>query len=450
MPKKQSAGCLTANSGHVVPSPIIDYNTSFASISQTSANPLPIMMTLKRTRATHTNNGSCLALSSDLSTSADSDSTAREEPWPWQMPIETGLSRSPASAGCSVVSLTEDVSREDVMGGGSRGLEVETMLLDQSDLEKDQELHMEELTLHQSIVRETFAPIRRLPAEVLLMIFDVLCSVFHKDDFPEALEWDGPLRHTAPLRLSMVCATWKSLISHTKRLWRVIALDVGWSCDQEELQRLVQIYMDRSGTAGLHIYVFSFTDDDMDELDMEGGTWHPMESSSLMRLLIGEAHRWQSLSLIVGNRRTVHDLFQSLPESLPQLASFTVGDVSEPSEDNSIRCTVPSMPALKHLSFPLSFPSTLCTPFLPLTQIESLDVGLAAAQLPPFMDVVQEEIMPCLTRLRVGGYHTPAAGHRCLHVRHAPSTRSSWNGILIGICLLIISLLCSHRSLSRT
>ncbi|KAL0570048.1 hypothetical protein V5O48_011919 [Marasmius crinis-equi] len=125
--------------------------------------------------------------------------------------------------------------------------------------------------------RSLLAPIHRLPTEILAHIFSMAC---------DKTIW---VSCSAPrvVKLSTVCGRWRELALSTTSLWSALRIDFSfWAGRFPDLERLIRIFMDRSGGSRLRL-----------ELDFT--TLEEVEAclSSIISLLVRNCARWQTVSL---------------------------------------------------------------------------------------------------------------------------------------------------------
>ncbi|KAJ7776596.1 hypothetical protein DFH07DRAFT_980846 [Mycena maculata] len=138
-------------------------------------------------------------------------------------------------------------------------------------------------------------PIRRLPAELLVEIFDLCWHLFtpsfeditfgsgHGDDHYSSVETElARLAHAPLLDLSKVCSQWHKLALGTPSLWSEIQLDtMVWNIQAETLLGLLKSALERGGDSSLSIMI------------TEPVVYLPSFDAALV-LLARHSHRWQT------------------------------------------------------------------------------------------------------------------------------------------------------------
>ncbi|KAJ7587150.1 hypothetical protein C8J56DRAFT_828037, partial [Mycena floridula] len=141
-------------------------------------------------------------------------------------------------------------------------------------VERHQNKVQNELSIHKSFI----APIRRLPPELLALVFSFFCSI----DF-----WDKPLDKKKsrasgsifrePFILATVCSHWRSIVVSTPSIWSTIVLagsnDIDFSREDyqtnysEEIDKsqtfpedVLEVALDRSARYPLKLWIECFDD----------------------------------------------------------------------------------------------------------------------------------------------------------------------------------------------
>ncbi|KAJ7687709.1 hypothetical protein B0H17DRAFT_859591, partial [Mycena rosella] len=93
------------------------------------------------------------------------------------------------------------------------------------------------------------APIRRLPSELLVKIFELVSTEVRNHVSPASSSDEAILHLSQPhlLALSSVCSRFYTLVMHTCTLWNIIRLDTleRPSADGEIMMRLLKRILDR-------------------------------------------------------------------------------------------------------------------------------------------------------------------------------------------------------------
>ncbi|KAK7039149.1 hypothetical protein VNI00_010053 [Paramarasmius palmivorus] len=108
--------------------------------------------------------------------------------------------------------------------------------------------------------RSWIAPIRRLPAEVLEEIFDIVCQ-------PYSLEisfYQKPGERARTMTLSHVAYQWRRIIGRCARLWSRISINVGASNSRRFIKSLLGLYLTNSAEYPLVFELVGDVDHDDD------------------------------------------------------------------------------------------------------------------------------------------------------------------------------------------
>ncbi|KAJ7138096.1 hypothetical protein C8R44DRAFT_766819 [Mycena epipterygia] len=131
--------------------------------------------------------------------------------------------------------------------------------------------------------RGVFAPVRRLPPEIMCEIFASLPPSSRIDDSAKQLD---NLAKSDLLQISKVCAHWHRLVMGTPRLWSDIAVNAShWPEDATRFLDILRVSLERGGRYPLTLSV------DMAGLNIPYSTSHP-----LLELVAEHSDRWRSAS----------------------------------------------------------------------------------------------------------------------------------------------------------
>ncbi|THU75963.1 hypothetical protein K435DRAFT_706010, partial [Dendrothele bispora CBS 962.96] len=143
---------------------------------------------------------------------------------------------------------------------------------------------------HIAKFRSLLSPIRRLPPEILGLIFLLRCEeIGNNFTFPELY------RHLPAVILSQVCTGWRKVASNTPSIWSDFDFSLGWDEDHfddplnqkfnELMLPLIHLCFERSSQVSLNLAVclrdFGGNDD----------------FESILKLFTSTSHRWRSLEL---------------------------------------------------------------------------------------------------------------------------------------------------------
>ncbi|KAK7469061.1 hypothetical protein VKT23_003554 [Stygiomarasmius scandens] len=143
-----------------------------------------------------------------------------------------------------------------------------------------------------------FAPVRKLPTEILLNIFTLLCV-----DNPglSITTVDGQnVVSLNTLNFSETCSYWRNITLSHPILWANIAVDLAYRT--WNIKGLLDLYLKRSMPASLSLQITAFRlgsdsdDESEEESEFQGLDWLPRESWNVFRTLLDEMHRWQRVS----------------------------------------------------------------------------------------------------------------------------------------------------------
>ncbi|KAK7043009.1 hypothetical protein VNI00_008747 [Paramarasmius palmivorus] len=171
----------------------------------------------------------------------------------------------------------------------------------------------EEVERCMAVSTSLFAPVHRLPAEILQCIFDFACAVTSYED-----NWllSSEERTLAVLTISATCGRWRNIALSTSSLWSGIGLDLDGDITSGRyrgLTSLVRLFLDRSNLSLLTVFL-SFGETTIDD-----------GAKPCLTELVQQSHRWQRLYLWNSTREVLtSDLFRPLRENLPNLIELDV------------------------------------------------------------------------------------------------------------------------------
>ncbi|KAF5339249.1 hypothetical protein D9758_013340 [Tetrapyrgos nigripes] len=150
-----------------------------------------------------------------------------------------------------------------------------------------------ELQEYRDCYRTVFAPVRRLPVELLAYIFSFYCN-------PGLLVNDDGVEAPA-LVLSQTCSFWRAVAVATPELWSSLSLNLGHVKHRPRIEQLVDCYLERSDYAPLTLDVSAFHvkgDADFYGQDVHGQLIHdlPLNAWSVIQSLLDKSHRWLTAS----------------------------------------------------------------------------------------------------------------------------------------------------------
>ncbi|KAE9393187.1 hypothetical protein BT96DRAFT_924229 [Gymnopus androsaceus JB14] len=152
------------------------------------------------------------------------------------------------------------------------------------------------LAYHKEKLRSLSSPIRKLPNEILRLIFDYACQSESNllQEFPWSLESEdppttvsSPITFLPALSISATCSRWRTVATSTPSLWSRLKLEIS-SCRNSPKSATgftdaLELYLRRSKECSLDIDLYVAGDDDSDD------------SPLALTLLIQQSIRWKSL-----------------------------------------------------------------------------------------------------------------------------------------------------------
>ncbi|THU82812.1 hypothetical protein K435DRAFT_971825 [Dendrothele bispora CBS 962.96] len=166
---------------------------------------------------------------------------------------------------------------------------------------------------HVAKYRSLLSPIRRLPPEILGLVF-LLCCQESRSYFDLC---DGDITLPAVV-LSQVCTSWRQVASKTSSIWSHLHFELGWLDDRpnhlkqkfiEQILPLINLYFERSSQVSLDLglRLRSF----MGNHDLE----------SILKMITSTSHRWNSL-YVWGESDSETKVFWSQITELSRLEYF--------------------------------------------------------------------------------------------------------------------------------
>ncbi|KAF4613280.1 hypothetical protein D9613_011011 [Agrocybe pediades] len=134
------------------------------------------------------------------------------------------------------------------------------------------------------------AAIMCLPPEILIEIFLLLCEGRPMDDMDDLESFCS--QYPPQFRIGAVCRTWRRIAWGTSRMWRMIVISF-LSKKIQSQSRLLQEWIQRSGTSLLDIYLFS---EDLREADRDHyGLPFYQPPRETLNVICAAKDRWRSL-----------------------------------------------------------------------------------------------------------------------------------------------------------
>ncbi|KAJ7644578.1 hypothetical protein FB45DRAFT_1053305 [Roridomyces roridus] len=209
-------------------------------------------------------------------------------------------------------------------------------------------------------LRAVVAPVRKLPAELLLEIFMLILVEVGKETHRIGFVRS---RLRPRLALTQVCARWRHVMHTSPQIWAVgIELYVRQSTTSDDLAA-VQRWLDRSAPLPIPISLSS----GLDAL-----------SSSAMEVLCSTAHRWA--------KATLHALSLCCLTRIPEgsLTSLTTLELSGGTDDqfDPAKLTVFSnAPNLRTLTLYINYPTRIPMPWSQLTSLTFAEFPLTCLEI---------------------------------------------------------------------
>ncbi|KAL0579416.1 hypothetical protein V5O48_002587 [Marasmius crinis-equi] len=210
--------------------------------------------------------------------------------------------------------------------------------------------------------RSLLSPVRRMPLEILTMIFTFLCG--NNDLVPS----------TPPpaISLSMVCGRWRDIALSSPTLWSTLSLDFShWTeaARLHSLENTTRLFMENSGRSPLKISV-TFPSHEF-----------PAEALPSLRNISKQCNRWQSLSLTFSEPSGLPFAgFDAIRGELPMLQCLSLirqpyTDITTIWEDCPLLNLFDTCPSLRTLDIsPDDYLLDDEEPPLPCRQIKALQI----------------------------------------------------------------------------
>ncbi|KAK7472441.1 hypothetical protein VKT23_000556 [Stygiomarasmius scandens] len=160
--------------------------------------------------------------------------------------------------------------------------------------------------------RAMISPVRKLPVEILMLIFE-FCCIRGSKTFGLELSFDEYFDTTNAL--SQTCSLWRGIVTSSPKLWAKLSINL--DCTARGMPGLVKYYLRRSDIFALHLNVFAHWYDPTERLsrynsDMEegGGSDHdfeeiPLDDHACMELM---STGWQILADLLRENARWYDV----------------------------------------------------------------------------------------------------------------------------------------------
>ncbi|KAF5337945.1 hypothetical protein D9758_013129 [Tetrapyrgos nigripes] len=178
------------------------------------------------------------------------------------------------------------------------------------------------------------APVRKLPVELVLYIFSLLCIDSPSLSITTGTYTSQSITKMPTLNIARTCSQWRRIALSRPELWSNMVVDLG-SMRNWDVRRLVDLYLERSRPALLTLRIEAtrqyrrFVDYDTDDEEFRQQML-AQESWSLLRVLLDAKPRWERASLYLSLEiyrwidKRAHD---ALEEDLPVCMARNLKDL---------------------------------------------------------------------------------------------------------------------------
>ncbi|THU94517.1 hypothetical protein K435DRAFT_839838 [Dendrothele bispora CBS 962.96] len=156
----------------------------------------------------------------------------------------------------------------------------------------------DELKRYQGEYKTLLSPIRRMPIDILLEIFSIVCSEsggslsMPKTRSSSRQPRDHRVITATTLSLSQICSFWRGVVMNSPCLWSTLAVNLALITDIEEngIWTLVYLYLTRSSSFPLTLDIFA--------RNCSGHLIEilPSYAWGILKLLMDQSHRWRDIS----------------------------------------------------------------------------------------------------------------------------------------------------------
>ncbi|ESK83678.1 hypothetical protein Moror_2150 [Moniliophthora roreri MCA 2997] len=211
-----------------------------------------------------------------------------------------------------------------------------------------------------------FTPVRRLPAEVLALIF-----IYDARNRPNIIKGDR-ISHSKVGTLGLVCARWRRVLLTTPQVWGAILLQISFSDPlSSHTLRALECHIEWSGAFPMIV-----------ELSVSGGDVHGGRGMhtghlKLLETMVQQSSRWSELCITVSSSTAAEAILQLLEpkaDSFSQLRSLKVAQYDRTMRTQLLEVfqRAPNLDKVEIISR-LSFSSVeLTTTSFPLRNLTSL------------------------------------------------------------------------------
>ncbi|KAF5337998.1 hypothetical protein D9758_014317 [Tetrapyrgos nigripes] len=224
------------------------------------------------------------------------------------------------------------------------------------------------------LLRSLLSPIRRLPPELLGLIFSLVCV---RSEIANLMEEQGEeLMDCPPIRLSQVCAGWRELAWTTPSLWSSFSIgspaDLTLQHKYDQIKGIVDLHLQLSQQCPLSIHLCF----------LYGAYFE--SNCEILRLLMAHSSRWDVVSFTIDSEYLFEGHFAPVRGRLPILRSFEIfvsgGPLySEISPESMVQDAFHIAPMLREVKITCVAPLHIPLPIRQLNHLHISNTTLGAA-----------------------------------------------------------------------
>ncbi|KAF9073484.1 hypothetical protein BDP27DRAFT_280547 [Rhodocollybia butyracea] len=147
--------------------------------------------------------------------------------------------------------------------------------------------------------RSLLAPVRKLPPEVLELVFDIVCTSFDENF---ALDITIKTVRALTLDLSQVCSVWREIVRATPSLWLCVSVDLS---HRNGAFKVMKHYLNQSRDAPLTLYIFAGNLEPYDDADGQSVCSDVAYDSRPDNL---KGYSWETLNILFLSSRRWRDV----------------------------------------------------------------------------------------------------------------------------------------------
>jgi len=150
----------------------------------------------------------------------------------------------------------------------------------------------EELQRYRDEYKTLLSPIRKVPYDVLHIIFSMCCSDFSGClSMPKSRGIQSPRIIATTLALSQTCTFWRKIVANVPHLWSTMSVNLAViTDDRHDALNLVELYLERSSSTLLTLDVFAFNRYGEHVESLSNWGWPALS------LLLAQDYRWKDVS----------------------------------------------------------------------------------------------------------------------------------------------------------